>query len=219
MKIKVFVHLNDLPGAFEVMSEQMTLASESGLLDAAEEVVLCTNGNPDSFTAAKEILNKEEFPNVTFVHTSDRTDLWEWPTLDLLKQECDSLAGEEFYVCYFHLKGMSRPSDTTARDWRHYLNYWTIERWQDNVAKLDEGMDTVGVNFSDAEWPHYSGNFWWARASYIRKLESLTHPDSLNWNNPSKLLVKRNGQGVILDKGNFRFEHEAWIGKIGRAHV
>ena len=60
MKIKVFVHLNDLPGAFEVMSEQMTLASESGLLDAAEEVVLCTNGNPDSFTVAKEILNKEE---------------------------------------------------------------------------------------------------------------------------------------------------------------
>ena len=75
MKIKVFVHLNDLPGAFEVMSEQMTLASESGLLDAAEEVVLCTNGNPDSFTAAKEILNKETGFNLTDYYYKKHNDI------------------------------------------------------------------------------------------------------------------------------------------------
>jgi hypothetical protein len=214
MKIKVFVHLNDMPGAFEVMSEQLTLASESGLIDAAEEVVLCTNGNPGSFDAAKQIMNKEEFPNVTFVHTGDRTNLWEWPTLNLIKQYCDQ-TDDEFYVCYFHLKGMSRPTDTTAVDWRNYLNYWTIEQWEENIAQLDKGMDTVGVNFAEHEWPHYSGNFWWARASYIRKLEPLTHPDKIEWNKPSKLLLAKRkgaGGGVVLDGGNFRFEHEAWIG-------
>ena len=168
MKIKVFVHLNDLPGAFDVMSEQLTLASESGLLDAADEVVLCTNGKPESFNGAKEVL--AEYENVTFVHTSDSAGNWEYPTLDLLHQECASVPEEECYICYFHLKGLSRPNDAKAVEWRQYLNYWTIERWEDNVKKLDEGMDTVGVDFIEAPWPHYSGNFWWARASYIRKI-------------------------------------------------
>ena len=205
MKIKVFVHLNDMPGAFELMSEQMTLASESGLLDAAAEVVLCTNGNPASFDAAKEILNSTDFPNIRFVHTSDRVDLWEFPTLDLMKQECDA-TDEEFYICYFHLKGLSRPGDQRVRDWRNYMQYWCIERWEDNVAKLDEGMDTVGANYVEAPWAHYSGNFWWARASYIRKLEPLVHPESLPMGQPSKYI------DATLDGGNFRYEHEAWIG-------
>jgi hypothetical protein len=204
MKIKVFVHLNDLPGATDVMSEQLTLASESGLLDAADEVILCTNGDESKFAGAKEVM--AEFENVTFVHTGNNSKLWEFPTLDLIKQECNAVAEEEFYICYFHLKGLSRPNDTKAVDWRTYLNYWTIERWEDNVAKLDEGMDTVGVDFIEAPWPHYSGNFWWARASYIRKLDPLTHPNSLAWGKQSTLI------DATLDQGNFRFEHEAWIG-------
>jgi hypothetical protein len=206
MKIKIYVHLNDLPGAFELMSEQLTLVSEVGLLDAAAEVVLCTNGNPNSFDAAKQILNKEEYPNVTFVHTSDRTNLWEYPTLDLMKQECDVVREEEFYICYFHLKGLSRLGDQRVKDWREYMQYWCIERWEDNVKKLDEGIDTVGTNFIETPWPHYSGNFWWARASYIRKLDPLVHPDNLPWGQPSKYINAK------LDDGNFRYEHEAWIG-------
>ena len=124
---------------------------------------------------------------------------------DQLKQVCDE-SEEEFYICYFHLKGLSRPQDATAIDWRTYLNYWTIDQWEENVAQLDKGMDTVGVDFIEAPWPHYSGNFWWSRASYIRKLEPLTHPKDLPWGQPSKLIDAR------LDDGNFRFEHEAWIG-------
>lgn len=205
MKIKIYVHLNDLPGAFDLMSEQMTLASEVGLLDSAEQVVLCTNGRESSFAAAKEVLNSTDFPNVKFVHTSDDTKLWEYPTLDQLKKDCDS-TDEEFYICYFHLKGLSRLGDTRVTDWRNYMQYWCIERWEDNVAKLDEGMDTVGANFIEAPWPHYSGNFWWARASYIRKLDPMVHPRDLPWGQPSRYIDAK------LDEGNFRYEHEAWIG-------
>ncbi len=205
MKIKIYVHLNDLPGAFDLMSEQMTLASETGLLDAADQVVLCTNGQESSFAAAKEILNPTEFPNVKFVHTGNNVKHWEYPTLNQLKNDCDS-TDEEFYVCYFHLKGLSRPGDARVLDWRNYMQYWQIERWEDNVAKLDEGMDTVGTNFIEAPWPHYSGNFWWARASYIRRLDAMVHPDNLPWGQPSRYI------NATLDDGNFRYEHEAWIG-------
>jgi hypothetical protein len=203
MKIKVFVHLNDLPGAFDLMSEQLTLASESGLLDTAEEVILCTNGNANNFTAAKEVM--AEFENVKFVHVSDNTGLWEFPTLDYMKHVVDT-SEEEFYICYFHLKGLSRRGDACVQDWRQYMEYWCIDRWEDNVAKLDEGMDTVGANYIEGPWAHYSGNFWWARASYVRKLEPLVHPDNIAWGTPSKYI------DAVLDNGNFRYEHEAWIG-------
>jgi hypothetical protein len=203
MKIKVFVHLNDLPGAFDLMSEQLTLASETGLLDAAEEVILCTNGNVNNFTGAKEVM--AEFENVKFVHVSDNTGLWEFPTLDYMKHVVDT-STEEFYICYFHLKGLSRLGDQRVQDWRHYMEYWCIDRWEDNVAKLDEGMDTAGANYVEGPWAHYSGNFWWARASYVRKLEPLVHPDNLSWGTQSKYI------DAVLDNGNFRYEHEAWIG-------
>ena len=185
-------------------------------------VYIMMNGHLTKFLDVATLL--ENNPNVRMVHTSQTHKLWEWPGLDFLKRYCDQLPeGKEEYVMYFHTKGLSKLNQGNIRDWRHYMEYWNIDRWRDCVALLDDNHDCVGTNWISKpfigidgrtvrNWKHYSGNFWWARASYIRKLESLTHPDSLNWNNPSKLLVKRNGQGVILDKGNFRFEHEAWIG-------
>jgi hypothetical protein len=203
MKIKVFVHLNDMPGAFELMSEQLTRASESGLLEAADQVVLCTNGNENSFAAAREVM--AEFENVSFVHTSDDYSTYEYPTLSHLKQICDE-SDEEFYVCYFHLKGLTKRDNVNVQDWREYMEHWQIDRWQDHVAALDTGSDTAGCNYIENPWPHYSGNFWWGRASYIRKLDPLVDPRMIEWGNPSRYI------DAVLDGGNFRYEHEAWIG-------
>lgn len=220
MKKVVFYHLNDLPGWNELMSDQLTKMSESGLLEEADTVYLCTNGNPASFTAATAAL--KEYENVHWHHVSDRYDLWEYPTLDFLKKTCDS-STEEFYVAYIHLKGLSRPADGPRRNWREFMDYWTIERWEDNIKTLDQNYDTVGVNYNDSDrgqngWPHYSGNFWWARASYIRKLTPLVNPLAMQWGTPSTLLIQANGEGVRLDPGNFRFEHEAWIGSENPAY-
>ena len=203
MKIKVFYHLNDSPGFEHVMSSQLTKMSESGLLDAASEVFMCTNGNEMSFAPAQTVL--AEYPNCKFVHTSNRRDLWEFPTLDLLKRNCQS-SMEEFYVLYIHLKGLSRPNDPTVRDWREFMDYANIERWEDCVDVLDQNYDTVGANFIEAPWAHYSGNFWWARASYIRKLDALKDPMNTPWGTPSPYT------GAVYDIGNFRYDHEAWIG-------
>lgn len=203
MKIKLFMHLHDLPGAFELMSEQLTTLNEVGLLDEASEVHLCTNGRKENFEPAKEVM--AEFANVHFHHTSDTPQWWEWPTVNFIKEHCDA-SDEEFYVMYFHLKGLSRPGDTTAQDWRKFMEYWIVENWQACVAKLDENFDTVGPNFIESPWPHYSGNFWWARASYIRKLNKMPQPDQLPWGTKSPYT------DAVYDPGNFRYDYEAWIG-------
>lgn len=80
----------------------------------------------------------------------------------------------EDYILYFHMKGISKQNEATE-DWRKYMEYFAIERWKDCVAKLDEGYDCCGVMLNSQTpigyWPHFSGNFWWAKASYINTLK------------------------------------------------
>lgn len=44
--------------------------------------------------------------------------------------------------------------------------YWNIEKWETAVEKLKK-YDTYGCNDVGH---HYSGNFWWAKSSHVRKL-------------------------------------------------
>lgn len=203
MKIKVIMHVNDLPGAFELLSDQMTRASESGLLDAADEWILCTNGAESNFDGAKEAL--AEFDNVHFVHTSNDTKLWEWPTLDFMKKICDE-TDEDFAICYYHLKGLSRLNDQRVTDWRLYMEHFMVENWEQCFAKVSNDFDLVGTNIIEQPWLHSSGNFWWTRASYVRTLDALVHPADTAWGTISPYT------GARLDEGNFRYDHEAWIG-------
>lgn len=202
-KIKIFMHLNDLPGAHELMGEQLTRLSEIGLLDKADRVFLCTNGNEVNFVGAQQVMS--EYSHVKFIHTSNRTDLWEFPTLELVKRNCDAAGDEEFNVLYFHLKGLSRRGDQNVTDWRHFMEYWMIDRWEDCVEKLENGYDLVGTNVIEQPWLHTSGNFWWSKSSYIKKLKSLVNPLDYKWGTVSEYT------GATLDGGNFRYDHEAWI--------
>lgn len=202
-KIKIFMHLNDLPGAHELMSEQLSRLSEHELLETAETVFMCTNGNELNFYDAQNVMS--EYRNVRFIHTSNRTDLWEFPTLDLVKRNCEA-ADEEYNIFYFHLKGLSRLGDNRVTDWRRFMEYWMIDHWRDCVDKLESGYDLVGTNIIEQPWLHSSGNFWWSKSSYIKTLEALVSPENYSWGTPSKLT------GAVLDGGNFRYDHEAWIG-------
>lgn len=216
MKIVGFYHAPDLPGWNEVMSDQLTKMSESGLLDTIDQLHICMSGNPDSFKPAQETL--AEYTNVHWIATERDTKLGEYPTLKYLKEFCNA-HNEEFYVMYTHLKGLSKRGDPYRDGWRQYMDYWQLERWQDCVTALEQGYETAGINYNDQQntqndnWPHYSGNFWWARASYIRKLDVLQDPRNIVWGTPSKYLMSNN-QGILLDPGNFRYEHEAWIGSM-----
>jgi hypothetical protein len=226
MRIVGFYHTPDMPGWNEVMSDQLSKMSESGLLDRIDELHVCMNGNPASFVTAQDIL--KEYTNVFFIPVSTTTDRGEYPTINYLKDFCDKHT-EEFYVMYTHLKGLSKRGDPCRNDWRQYMDYWQIERWEDNVAALDQNYETTGINYNDDPtrisntWPHYSGNFWWARSSYIRRLEPLQDPYTMVWGTPSKLLVHgpvgpMANQGVALDPGNVRYENEAWIGSQNPAY-
>jgi hypothetical protein len=78
------------------------------------------------------------------------------------------------YILFFHTKGITHLTEATE-DWRKYMEYFVLKRWKDCVQKLDEGYDCCGVLWNTDTpigiWPHFSGAFFWAKASYINTLD------------------------------------------------
>lgn len=107
-------------------------------------------------------------------------------TLMLLKEWCDN-SKEDTPILYFHTKGLSRPGYNVEL-WRLYMEYYNIDRWRYAVSALSNGWDAYGVNLRDdteelfgGRYLHYSGNFWWARSSYIKGLDRAFLTGSNRW--------------------------------------
>ena len=101
-------------------------------------------------------------------------------------------------VLYFHSKGTSKMNDScflNIQAWTNKLMYFVVDKYQECLDFLNE-YDLVGPNY----WgeytpdscrescgqdknppPHYSGNFWWAKGSHIKRLEI---PIGLDYNDP-----------------------------------
>lgn len=81
-------------------------------------------------------------------------------------------------VLYAHTKGAYHQSPWSEA-WRRSMTRYVVTGWRQCVQLLADGYDTVGchwLNPGDAPAPYevkssyYGGNFWWATASYLRRL-------------------------------------------------
>lgn len=149
---------------------------------------------------------------INVIEVSNTDEQYEGFTLKHLHQH--SLNDTYEKIGYIHTKGISflsgdrdhDPNRPGVRDssqdktlisinsWRHFLECGCVDMWKRNVDILDN-YQTSGVNFSASPWPHYSGNFWWARSDYIKTLED-----------PIKRMNVKNGWA------DRRLSFESWIG-------
>ncbi len=91
---------------------------------------------------------------------------FEFPTIDMLREYS---ASNNCAVLYLHTKGVSR-TGPSIDDWRACMLYWMVERWRECVDKL-KGFDVVGYTRCERPLPHFQGNFWWAKSTYLRTLD------------------------------------------------
>lgn len=160
MKIAVFYHLYQAGKWGQILGKQASLMRSSGLLDAADFVSVGVNG---------EIVMEDSDKFVFYTNTEQHKE--ETPTLKRLMRFAKD--NPEYKILYLHSKGANK-SSKEIDDWRNLLNYFAIDKWKESV-KLLEQYDAVGCNYSEDTWlghyPHFSGNFWWANAEYINKLD------------------------------------------------
>ena len=82
---------------------------------------------------------------------------------------------DNYNILYLHTKGVSYKDDhyfyPGILSWINYMLYSLINHSEDCI-KLLNVYDTIGVNIKehDSNPLHYSGNFWWGKSSYLKKL-------------------------------------------------
>lgn len=130
-------------------------------------------------------VNKYQRDNVTVINYSNRTDLYENTTIKLL--HFYSTINPNDKILYLHTKGIGynekHPFYRGVCDWIDFMLYNLVNHYDECVQMLDY-VDTVGCNYRpnntrfNLDNPdHYSGNFWWANASYIKTIDIFAMND------------------------------------------
>ncbi len=164
--VHIYYHIYAIDGVESIIDEQLSLIKSYFKFPYILNVGISLAEENISIT---HILHK--FDKIRDV----RAKGCEFVTLDLIEKDKDKFDNAD-YILYLHTKGASRIENDNYNcmiGWRHYMNYFNIEKIN-NVFKIFEKTDynTFGCNFIDSNnRPHYSGNFWWAKAEYIKTLD------------------------------------------------
>ena len=197
MKKYIYIHVCCINNWKQVFNQLYSTIKTSGLYNIITSIkcnILSTDVQDTVFFTE---LNDSKI-EILGIHND--LNLYETPTINMLYEH--SLK-EDFYVLYLHTKGV-RYNNTNINviDWINYLIYFNIQRYETCVKNLLD-YDTVGVNlhYADKKTPtHYSGNFWWSKSDYIRKLEKCVYT---HYRSPEMWITEKNiGKYLWVWKSN-----------------
>ena len=186
MIIYIYIHVCCINNWKETFYTLYNYIKKSGLYNNIKNIkcnILSTNHNDIIF------FNNLNDNKIEILGINNNINLYETPTINLLYEHA---LKENFYVLYLHTKGVKHNNtNINVIDWINYLIYFNIENHSKCVNLLSE-YDTVGVNLfkGDIHMPmHYSGNFWWSKSEYIKKLDKCIYN---NYNSPETWLTEKN---------------------------
>ena len=213
MTIKVYYHIyttqNVSVNQF-LIDDQLKHLQHTGLADAAE--VYCTISGYSPFPALDLVTRNKSWIKCLEWQEGDPNWEYEGMTLKYLYQD----AQPEDRIYYMHTKGISFLSGhrlwgddkkpfgarniKALNSWRLVMENELIDPWQWRINQLDQGADTVGCYYLGDPFPHYMGNFWWARGSHIRKLPEPRTFDIIPYANM-----------VHTETSPLRIRYEQWL--------
>ncbi len=199
-----------MPNAGCIISDQITQMVNSGLWDAAEQIIFGINGGEESYVVAKSIIPNDKKVVVTLHGLASKSENL---TIVMIEEWVKTHPG--WNVLYLHAKGSSHEPNSdyaqrVSKPWREAMMADLVVNWRQCVADLDAGHDVACmVWLSDQGWDksqHYAaGTFFWATSDFLAKLPSIYLRDR----------IKQDGIGAASS----RFEAEVWIGNGPRPKV
>ncbi|MHA2218587.1 MAG: hypothetical protein ACXADW_21965 [Candidatus Hodarchaeales archaeon] len=174
MNIYGFMHVYTVNNWRQIVNEQLIRISQSGLFGKINKLFVGVIGNKWT----------DHVEDVDIIYQINKPELEQSLTLSFLRMfsmETDA------YIFYIHTKGVSHGPSIPQTDWRRMMEYFVIDQHDICISQL-EWCDIVGVNWHLGEGymnasssktggikvtPHFSGNFWWAKTDYVRKLPAL----------------------------------------------
>ena len=186
-EINIFIHVALLDGWFEKVHKYILLIDSSGLFNIVNNIYLCFVGKDDIDISNFDDHNRKK---ILVKRVSTNLTDFELPTQKLLYDFCSN--NKNSYILYIHTKGVGKEKNLCIEDWIDYMLHFLINKHTVALENLSTNS-TVGVDLRNEPTLHYSGNFWWAKSSYISTL-----PDPLLFNNlvryPNPLNSERHNQ-------------------------
>lgn len=185
-KIYVFWHLCGMNNWRGIAEDQYQTMESCGLMDRVEQVNLTFLGKDRKDINWLEKKSKK----INVSNYSSDLRQYERTCLNGLRDWSEKNEG---LVMYIHGKGVSRTKQkNNVWGWRKMLEYFIVESHDKCVSNM-KNIDTLGGNVcivgrkaDDLGRPghgmHYSGNFWWSRASYIKSLPRIREDIRLDIN-------------------------------------
>lgn len=163
--VHIYYHIYAIEGVDAIVKEQLELIKANFDFPYKLNVGISIANDNISLINILSLFNISDLKDV-------RARANEFVTLDLIEKDIDKF-GDSDYILYLHTKGASKQNSENVITWRHLMNYFNVEKCK-NVFKIFEktSYNTYGVLLGTAgKWKLYSGNFWWAKASYLKTIE------------------------------------------------
>jgi hypothetical protein len=161
--VHIYYHIYAIDGVESIVDEQLNLIKTHFDFPYILNVGISIANDNESISYLFE-----KFDNIRDVRAKGN----EFVTLDILEKDKEKF-GDSDYILYLHTKGASKQDNQNVISWRQLMNYFNIEKCK-NIFKIFEktSYNTYGVLLGMAgNWRLYSGNFWWARASYLKTIQ------------------------------------------------
>ena len=143
----------------------------SGLIDALSVIYVSVNGKLDEYD--NYIMNS--YSKIILVYLNDDSTIFpsENRTINFLR----TISKKHTNYLYLHCKGITnkKSQSQSINDWIDYMEYFLIEKWKICLSHLITNYMTCGVNMNLQSFPHYSGNFWWAKGEFLLSLFPITN--------------------------------------------
>lgn len=159
-----FLHSWTRSGDTSILEELVRSIRDSGLLARLDRLYVVNVG--EDVRLPKEFAREAQTIHV--INLTPDASAAERLTLELVHTFAS--VHTEASVLYLHTKGASLDGRVSSvDDWRHLMTHVVVERFEECLAALVH-HDAVGCELLSEPSPHFSGNFWWARADHLRGL-------------------------------------------------
>ena len=187
--IIIFWHICELSNWKNVVNEQFDILKTSKLLEECDSIQIGYLGNIDNIQWLLNYSYKIKLLN-TCIEKCHYERLTINSMVDFISNMTDNIK-----ILYIHSKGVTRaPHDNSINLWREHMQYFLITKYKEILPYLDE-YDAVGCTVinngnrsqkidNETHCLHFSGNFWWSRSEYIKKMKKLSNtPNNMKRNN------------------------------------
>jgi hypothetical protein len=190
LPIYIYFHICCINNWKTIVENIFSAIYESGLYDKVAEIRCGVLGSHSETDFNHSIFN---YSKVKILFHSTDLQAYERPTLRLLYDHA-CLSNEDFSVLYIHSKGVRwNGQNLCVTDWVKYLTYFNIHRYESCLNNLNH-CNVVGVNLQNEPITHFSGNFWWSHANYIKTIDPFI--DS-SYNGPEFWITQQSTNGKI----------------------